>query len=56
MLYPAVRCALTNGSLVKYIICHSEIFVNFLFVEATVQIFVHVLRYTRAGGVYNEHI
>ena len=42
MLYPAVRCALTNGSLVKYIICHSEIFVNFLFVEATVQIFVHV--------------
>ena len=52
MLYPAVRCALTNGSLVKYIICHSEIFVNFLFVEATVQIFVHVLRYTKAGGVY----
>ena len=41
-----------NGSLVKYIICHSEIFVNFLFVEATVQIFVHVLRYTKAGGVY----
>ena len=36
----------------KYIICHSEIFVNFLFVEATVQIFVHVLRYTKAGGVY----
>ena len=52
MLYPAVRCALTNGFLVKYIICHSEIFVNFLFVEATVQIFVHVLRYTKAGGVY----
>ena len=52
MLYPAVRYALTNGSLVKYIICHSEIFVNFLFVEATVQIFVHVLRYTKAGGVY----
>ena len=52
MLYPAVRYALTNGSLVKYIICRSEIFVNFLFVEATVQIFVHVLRYTKAGGVY----
>lgn len=41
-----------SSSLVKYIICHSEIFVNFLFLEAAVQFFVHPIRYTRAGGVY----
>nr|DAU96252.1 MAG TPA: hypothetical protein [Caudoviricetes sp.] len=29
LFYPAVRCALTNGSLVKYIICQAGLFVKY---------------------------
>ncbi len=52
MLYPAVGVHWPTVLLLNILYVTPKYLSIFFFVEATVQIFVHVLRYTKAGGVY----